>query len=265
MKYNIKDILEVLSESTQDEIYDEIYMEKLETNILDRTIKKKMTLYHGSIKNLSTIKPTSINMGTRLSKMRLSSFWAKEKETCIVWAITTLFYKVKLPYLASIKDNRIYTIDQAYSHDSNPKVFKHVSEWLKKEYNEFPIYIYTLKDVPVKKIGRGQVNVGEYTLDEEVKPTSKEKLSWNDVTKYIEYIPKDKFIEKSKERSELLGRRGKDASFTEKLLYRDGEKTLKKRMDTYHKAFDQYDNHIGNHQKLGDVFITDLDSVKKNK
>ena len=271
MSYVLDDILDVLSESTSDSLFNEypdIFMEKLETNILDRTLAKTMTLYHGSNKDLKTIKPTSINMGTRLSKMRMSSFWAKDKEYSLLWALMFTFQSSGLPYHVSLKNKKIYTIDTSYATKSSPDRFKHVSIWLQKAYKKQPLFLYTLKDVEVKKVGRGQINIDEYTIDEEVTPTNKKQLSWGEISQYIEYVSREKF---NSIRTELFGRKGKDASFIEKIIYRDGEKTMHKRVDIYRKSFSQYDAGIGNHKKIpykngkvkGMQFVPDLDSAKK--
>lgn len=62
--------------------------EKLDTNILDRTLKKTMTLYHGTDKDLNVISPTSINVGNRLYPVyRKSSFWTKDFDYAVVWAL----------------------------------------------------------------------------------------------------------------------------------------------------------------------------------
>lgn len=271
MKYTINDILEVLSESTYDSIYNEypfIYTEKIETNILDKTLAKTMTLYHGSTRDLETIKPTSINMGTRLSRMRLSSFWAKDKDYCVLWASMIVFHQLGFPYRVSLKNKKIYTVDTNYATKSEPNKFKHASVWLKKGFKNVPVYLYTLKDVKVKKVGRGQINADEYTLDEEVTPTYKKQLTVNDILQYVKYIPREEF---DKLPMELFGRRGKDASFIEKIIFRDGEKTMQKRIAAYQKAFSQYNAGIGNHEQLlykngkadGKQFVPDINSIKK--
>ena len=238
MKYIIDDILDVLTESTLDDLYDEypeLFNERVETNILDKTLKKTMTLYHGSHKDLKTIKPISINMGTRLSKMRMSSFWAKDPENCILWAGMTIFHHLGFPYRVSLKDKKIYTIDTNYANaDIDAKKFKHASKWLEDYYkNKEQLYLYTLKDVPVKKVGRGQINADEYTIDEEVTPTSKKQITWSELSRYIEYVSADKFKQLP---VELYGRSGKNASFVEKLLFKDGQKTMTKRKEVYQDA-----------------------------
>ena len=264
MKYYIDDILDVLSESTLDYIsivYPEIYSEKVETNILDKTIKKTMTLYHGSNKDLSTIKPLSVNMGTRLSKIRMSSFWAKDPEYCILWAGMFIFHHLSFPYRVSLKDKKIYTIDTNYANkDKDANKFKHASEWLKEYYKTEPLYLYTLKNVPVKKIGRGQINADEYTIDEEVTPTNKKQITWEDLSKYISYISREDF---SKLPVELYGRKGANAKFIEKLIFRDGKKTMMNRTKIYKNGMDQYQKGIGNHNMDNGRFNIDLKSAKK--
>lgn len=276
MRHNIYDRLSVLPESTQDSIYDEylnIYTEKLETNILDKTLAKTMTLYHGSNKDLETIRPVSVNMGTRLSKTRLSSFWTRDKESCIIWAAMFIFHHIGFPYKVSIRNKTIYTPDVAYMDKREyerlkQEIYRHASTWLKMYYKTEPLYVYTLEDAPVRKIGRGQINADEYTLDEEVVPTKKEKLSWDTLSKYITYIHRERFDTLPEE---LFGRSGKDASFIEKLIFRDGEKTMKNRVDIYGKAYNQYKHGIGEHELLtykygdweGSQIIPNLKNIKK--
>jgi len=43
----------------------ELFQEKLETNIVNHTLKKYITLYHCGPKKLKKIAPTSINIGTK--------------------------------------------------------------------------------------------------------------------------------------------------------------------------------------------------------
>lgn len=243
--------------------YEKYMYEKLETNIIDKTLARTMTLYHGSLKDLDTIKPCSINMGTRLSKVRLSSFWAKDKDNCIIWAAMIIFSNIGMPYKVSLKDKKIYTLDADYkTTHKQVKSYKHASYWIEMAYNSKPIFIYTLNDVPLKKIGHGQVNVDEYTLDEEVKPNKKEKVTFSTLRPFIAYLSEDEFKKKMMV-NETDGKSSKDSSLMEKILFRNGRETMTKRSKLYHKAAEQYAQGKGNHYILDkQVFVPDLKSVK---
>lgn len=79
--------------------------EKIDTNILDRTLKKTMTLYHGTDKELTVISPTSINVGNRLSPIhRKSSFWTKDFDYAVVWALDWVAMRSNLSYFHDIEN-----------------------------------------------------------------------------------------------------------------------------------------------------------------
>jgi hypothetical protein len=62
----------------------------------------------------------------------------------------------------------------------------------------------------------------------------------------------------------LYGRSGKNSSFIEKLLFKDGQKTMTKRREAYQTAMDQYKRGVGNHTFKDGLFTPDVKSVKKN-
>ena len=69
-------MLEAADLLKNDEEFDNLN-EDIETMLVYNKLyrQKSVTLYHGSTKRYDTIIPNSINVGTRLSKERNSSYW----------------------------------------------------------------------------------------------------------------------------------------------------------------------------------------------
>lgn len=163
-----------------------LMQETLETNILDRKLPgSKMTLYHFSLMDLDVIKPVSINVGTKLSKVRYSSFWSKDKSYAYMWALLCfIFNEINLENLEGAVS---FTLNKFFieKYPLNDKLKKKTTEeiilqgfekW--KQKNPY-FYIYTVK-VPTKLVGRGMYDIPEYTIDQDIKPDKKEKIKYDE-------------------------------------------------------------------------------------
>ena len=217
------------------DILDKVVTERIETNILDKVgFKTKYTLYHASSRDLDIIKANSLNIGTRLSGMRTSSFWGKERDVAVLFGIYQFLASVGIPFAVRLQDNKAYILDTEYKYKDRPNVVmtseKILSTCYKNGDGRSPIYVYTLKDVPIKEVGKGQVNIGEYTLDINKKPDKKEKLSWGDIFKYMVFVKPDSFWDIKDDTG------GSRKTLSEKLLYKDPDKVFRKRMKEYIKA-----------------------------
>ena len=207
----------------------QIAEEKLETNILDKTLAKTMILYHGSPKDLKTISPTSYNMGTRLSnKPRKSSFWTKTIDYAIVWTLDWVAMRIGLPYFHDIERNK-FVVPSAKIKLKNGKEFW-AEEWILYSLKETPVYVYKA-DVPTKYIGRGQLAIDEYTVDKDVVPDEKIIVTAEMAKKFVVYANNDDF---DKAKASGYGVYSKQkTSLIEKIIFKDKYKVMKERSKLY--------------------------------
>ena len=70
--------------------YKSYVTESLETFLTTNPFQSSVMLYHGSDKKLDIIKPMRINVGTKISKPRMSSFWGTDPHWCKAFAVQTL-------------------------------------------------------------------------------------------------------------------------------------------------------------------------------
>lgn len=248
--------------------YDEIINEKIETNILDKTLQKTMTLYHGSIFDLKTIKPTSINMGTKLSSTRISSFWTRDYNTASIWAIITLM-KSKLPNIPYVYSSEKKTIYILFSRVNKENNITTVDLFIEK-ISKCPIYVYTAKDIPTKYIGKGQYDIGEYTVDIDIRPDKKEKLTRKQILSKVKFAEISVFNSlRNKYGNDIIGKGSN--SVLGKFIYKNPDDVSSKRISMYDKTFDQYYSGKGKHKfyvidketRIG-VLVPDLKSLKES-
>ena len=231
-KENIyKHIQMIESSSSYDDIHNAIidfYCESLETFILNGPTKgKTITLYHGSDRDINeNIKAISVNTGTRFSKSRFSSFWTSDPQLAAIFTFQYVIRKtVHLPYCYT-GDGIIYTINDAdfqKHYKLGPECT--VVDLLIQVLKDHPIYLYTLRDYPLDKVGRGQFDIDEYTIDEDVKPDKKEKVTFSMLAPRIKYMTYDEltaFIDKT---NHLAGYKKSKSSIFEKIVYRRPEDT----------------------------------------
>lgn len=215
----------------------QIVEEKLETNILDKTLAKSMYLYHASYLKLNTIKPTSLNMGTRLSRKRLSSFWTNSLEHSIMWALDWLGVRFDIDVIHDIERKKVYfpDVDGRKESDGKDTEFRHISKLITESLVHKPVYVYGA-EIPMKHIGRGQVPIDEYTVDVPVVPDRMIEINGENVFSFnvIEFVPIEKY-EKMVANKKGIYRKEK-LSFTERLVFKNPVRTLKRRSKMYKKG-----------------------------
>lgn len=159
----------------------DIANEKLDTRILDLNFGKTMKLFHGTKYKLTgPIKPTSVNMGNRLTSVRTSSFWTKSFEYAAFWAATWTCAICRVRECIDI-DTKKVVLPGFYIGE---KTGKTLPELLKTWIDDDKLYVYEAT-VETKYVGRGQCPIDEYTVDIPVKPDKIHELKWNDIAKYI--------------------------------------------------------------------------------
>ena len=205
--------------------YCDIANEKLETRILTGNLMKYMTLFHGSDKDLKVISPTSINMGTRLSKQRMSSFWCRSPEYATLWALDWAAIYYGIPYFHDI-DRRFFVVPEIYLKNKSTGEEGWAEEWILKYLDKYKLYIYKAR-IPIRDIGIGQLPINEFTVDKEIVPDKKIVLTRKDVEKFVKYIPQETF-DKCKEIGYGSLRKSK-TTFLEKILFRDPDKIMHER------------------------------------
>ena len=157
-------------ESTQETSFTESLETRLTTNIFE----KEITIYHGSPFKTSVIYPLSFNAGTKLSKPRMSSFWADE-------------HTAKLFGIYRLIQNNDFII--SFTPDLNgllvkPSDYNSIIKLLKSEN----IYLYE-KTLDKKYVGIGHSNYfDEYTVDYPVRPDKIYVLGYNDLKAEINSI-----------------------------------------------------------------------------
>ena len=207
-----------------------VFTENLDTQILD---KKKstdtMTLYHGTLADVKVIKPLSVNMGNLLSPgIRNSSFWSDKKEVAEFWAIIRALQEI--PHITNQKEKKIYLPDFIEGPNGEQKKID-INTYRKAIANRLQtmsIYVYQANNVPVKKISKGQINISEYTVDEDVVPDKKISLTVDDVMKYLKCVPKEE-MDRQASISKDTSNRTKKSSLLEKIVFGNEYKKMQKR------------------------------------
>ena len=123
-------------------------------------------LYHGSPKHVTSIEPRSINVGTKFSNVRNSSFWSDNPFTALMMGIWRALAD-KVPNFMSVDCEFSWYIDFRTSKIHVPKSHK---KNLDKYLKDLKIYVYEA-NVPAKYVGRGHdMDLGEYTIDFTITP-----------------------------------------------------------------------------------------------
>lgn len=150
------------------------FTESLETRLTTNIFEKEITIYHGSPTKTSIIYPLSFNAGTKLSKPRMSSFWADE-------------HTAKLFGIYRLIQNNDFII--SFTPDLRgllvkPSDYNNIIKLLKSEN----IYLYE-KTLDKKYVGIGHSNYfDEYTVDYPVRPDKIYVLGYNDLKAEISSI-----------------------------------------------------------------------------
>lgn len=207
--------------------------EKIDTNILDRTLKKTMTLYHGTDKELTVISPTSINVGNRLSPIhRKSSFWTKDFDYAVIWALDWVAMRSNLSYFHDIENRKFVVPPLQLQRKGDSKIYW-AEEWMLVSLEQHPVYVYEAT-IPTKYIGRGQYPIDEYTVDVDVTPKRKIVITPEIAEPYIQYCEKyETFAREVNNNRGVLAK--EKPSFLEKVIFFDPKKTHNKRRKIYYK------------------------------
>lgn len=161
--------------------------ESLET-FLTKPGFNDMILYHGSPEKHSIIRPTSYNDGTRLSKLRMSSFWIEDADLAVIFAIWNLTMK----FVEKHDKIDLYTMTdvsrKVYAIYNNP-AGKKLRDYLKSSV----IYIHQAS-IPRKYLGRGHARfIGEYTVDVDVPVAAIATIKGNSILECCEFLDTNEF------------------------------------------------------------------------
>jgi len=191
--------------------------ETLETRITRPFLGKTVTLYHGSYKKLDKISPMTINVGTRLSGQRMSSFWGLNEFLAGFFAISDAIanYTKKPCKLYPDFENEIFKCPVSYK-----------KELLKLDY-KIEAYVY-IKTIETKYVGRGHnQELNEYTLDFPVTPDIVKKVHIRDYFNKIKWISDSEYneiLENMKSRNKMI-KKMNNAPLIDRLVYHSIDKT----------------------------------------
>ena len=147
----------------------------LETILSTNPFEKEITLYHGSYKKIDKIDPIGYNAGTRLSRPRMSSFWAPEPSYCKLFALFRLINSFDKDLICAIHSNLEHLM-----------VLKKDADKIKKLIRNKECYVYE-KTIDKKYVGVGHAVYGtEFTIDVPVVPDRVEV--YNAIDLYKEYV-----------------------------------------------------------------------------
>lgn len=178
--------------------------EKLDFRILDMNFNKSITLFHGTSEKLSVIRPTSTNVGNRLTSIRTSSFWTNNFDYAVLWALDWVAIKLRLHEYYCHDINHVlgssyyFVLPDLYQTtklDDGTEKEENILDVIKHELTENPVYVYQAS-VPTKYIGRGQCAIDEYTVDIPIKPQKEYIIDFDIASKYIKIVKDDKLYDK---------------------------------------------------------------------
>ncbi len=210
--------------------------EKLDVSVLDGFGGGNMTLYHASPLKLDIIKPTSWNMGNRLSpKKRKSSFWTTSMKYSILWALDWVILRIKdLPYIHDIDRYKFYvpnvTIQRVLGETVSADV--PIDAWIKSQLKEQPVYVYEAT-VPRAIVSKGQFNIEEYTIDVPITPDKVHVINADNAMQVIEVLPCNKFEVLYK--TQIGDVKKRNPSIKELLIYRNPNRVIRERSKRYRK------------------------------
>lgn len=233
--YNLKDEVSVgddnrfkkyfddyFSEEVLDELRGELFEESLETFLTTNPLEKTVTLYHGSIGKFDVIKPLRLNVGTKLSNPRNSSFWGTDPHWCKAYALQKLISENSCEALLNTVMKAIYPKDKI-KEDIICKESEKSS--VEQALRTGKIYLYS-KTMEKKYLGIGHnACYPEYSVDFDVKPDSVEELKYRDFKdisiKYVSDEEYESFVEILKE----IVKKNKKYGRGRILKYTDQERT----------------------------------------
>lgn len=215
--------------------------EKFDLSVLDGFGDGNMILYHASPLKLDEVKPTSWNMGNRLSpRKRKSSFWTKNMEYSILWSLDWVILRVEgIPYIHDIEKYKFYVPDISLYENIGGGVKKKIPiiKFIEKELKENPVYIYKVS-VPRAIVSKGQFNIEEYTIDVPIKPEKTYIVTPEIAMPHVQVLDTDTFsrLEKTK----IGDTRKRNPSLKERLIYRNPERVIRQRTRKYQREFRSY-------------------------
>jgi len=212
---------------------DDIATEKITTNILEPGLGPTITLFHGSDIKFDVVKANSVNMGNRLERKQLSSFWTNNFEYAAIHSVDWIFEEHGVFYGHRIADAKIIIPDVEYSEG---KAFRKGEsnggtqslDFIRKILKGKTTYVYEAS-IPVKYVGRGQVPIDEYSVDVDVVPSKIHEITYDYIKARIEMMSYEDFLIAKKK-----GMYSKDhINLRERIIFRNPRKTLSKRARNY--------------------------------
>ena len=215
----------------------QITEEKMDLRILDGNFNNSITLFHGTSKKLSIIRPTSVNVGNRLSSVRTSSFWTNNFDHAVLWALDWIAMELNIDQychdINNVLGNRYYFVlpdlVRVKKWEDGREDEEDILQVFKTELNKNPVYVYQAT-IPTKYVGRGQCAIDEYTVDIPVKPQKEYKIDFDTASQYIKIIKDDNLFAKLLSKDPF----SKDkVSLKERLVFRNPLKVKTQRREIY--------------------------------
>ena len=256
-----EDTTELFFKENNDE---KVITESLETFLTTNPFESDITVYHGSVDKMIIIKPTRLNVGTKISKPRMSSFWGSDYMWCKVFAVQRLIenHKFRVPNNRVLKfmNKKIpFTEDLiCLIEDKNN---------IEKLLRSSKIYIYT-KTFNKKFVGIGHnACYPEISCDFPVKPDKCDELKYEDFKDVtIRYVTKDELNNYWSTYCEPIIKKDKKFGKGKMIKYSDSErrkiskgiKTLRESVDTTNS-----DNIVNNGNSTSRTMQAESDAKKK--
>jgi len=175
--------------------YYQFINETLETKLTKPFLKSKITLYHGSNKKLEVINPNNsksqVNVGTKLSKPRFSTWWCRDPWYPIFFAGEDKFYDLVDEFTNKKIKNYFGYFEYFIFNNEMKKIFmnENIKNLYKKHFNDVLCYLHIVT-VDTKDVGRGHnLHAEEFTLDKPVKVDKIETITFKSLYKDIIWIP----------------------------------------------------------------------------
>lgn len=206
--------------------------EMIDTNFLDLTLKKTITLYHGAYdRNYDMILPKSLNLGNRTHpSQRDSSFWVKDFDYAVMWAMDWVLLHFKIPFFHDIKNRKLVMPGYFSAKDKETGKRMNAYDFIIDNIEKFPICVYEAT-VPTKLIGRGQFPIDEYSIDVPVKPDHMYPITKEIAKRVLRWAGEETF---TKYHSAGFGFYKKTKpNLREKIVFKDPKKTLMKRIEIF--------------------------------
>lgn len=197
-------------------------------------LQKEITLYHGTNKKIPNkiIDPKygSVNVGTKLSHPRYSSWWVDDEFFALTVGLYSTFSKalnIKMNKISYEYINIDFENEVIYVNKDNIKEVMRI-------INNSERYVY-IATVTTSIVGRGHnINIDEYTIDVPIKADQEIKIDYNLLKDYVQIINREEFqsTEMIKNIFNQNGRNKNDkANIIEKMIYKDDAINQRKYMN----------------------------------